>query len=277
MLITARLAVVLAVLNGLLAVSAPQATADHDCQLVNTPQGKAWDCTSGHSPGEPGTPGGGGGEEPPCTFDATYHEFCDGEAACWGNDPAANPPSEDLAGPRPSPEHHMAYKMCKRPDGSTYDEWYWSKEGEGPTPGQLAETVHGSLDIPAFTPVFNPPTRTLVNLDTWWRAEGAVAEASASAGPMTAEATNARLLVDPGDGAPEITCPLVTEQSDECIHVYRRADDVTASMRIVYDVTFTFHGQPFTPTDPTLLTFETPPQTTEVAVREVQTVVKPRN
>lgn len=46
--------------------------------------------------GENGTGDGGGGNEPTCEFYQNYDEWCEGTAACWGNNPAANQP-EDLS------------------------------------------------------------------------------------------------------------------------------------------------------------------------------------
>lgn len=254
------------------------ASADHlpkTCEWVGSGKDAVWTCTS---PGHEGTPGGGNegaGGEPPCDLSQPpYNEFCDGTASCWGNDPAANPPSEDLAGPQPSPEHHMAYKACKRADGSLYDEWYWAN-GTGPTPEQAALEALGRLKLPVFTPGFNPENRTLVGLDTWWYADGVVVEevTSTAALGVRAIATPDRLEVDPGDGSGVVSCEFVTTPSEACSHVYRRSNaGYPARMRGVYSIRFEQNGVPF-PVAAAPAEIGTPWQSRAVPVGEVQSTV----
>lgn len=280
------IAVLMLVLASLTAMAAAGHAdpSDPNCYAPdpNNPDVLVYICGEDGEPETPGGPGGGGGnEEPPCDLsNPPYTQFCDGEAACWGNDPAANPPSEELAEePRPSPEHHMAYKSCQRPDGSTYDDWYWSDGPDEPTPGERALAALGVLQLPAFEAKFNPPGRTLVNLDTWWWADGAVPEevrGTAALG-VVAVAYDGHMEIDPGDGSATLTCPVSTSPSDTCAYVYRRSSDgYTATMRLVYSIKFELAGGGAFPTPagvPT--TFRGAPRTVEVPVREVQTVVQP--
>lgn len=253
-------------------------------ELVYTCEG------GGTEPGGGGTePGGGGG--PTCDLSkGTYNEFCEGTAACWGNNPAAVTEPKELEGvPKPDEEANVAYKMCQRPDGSTYDEWYWSTAGEGPGLGELAQRAYGELKVPVFAPTFNPPAASYVNLETWWWAQGVGGgelEGSSALGVVALAAPN-RIEVDPGDGSATISCAFSTSKSDTCTYTYRRAsnrgsataDDGSraylARMRLVYDVRFERNGTPLGLAGlPTSLA--SPWRGTAIPVREIQTVVIPR-
>lgn len=238
-------------------------------------------------------PPGGGDTEPTCDLDQDpFDQFCEGTSACWGNNPAANDEeavAEEL-GPKPDdPDAHVAFKDCRRADGSTYHKWYWATADDGATLSELAQRAFGRLKVPAFTPTFNPPTRTFVNLDTWWWAEGATTAdvvGSAALG-VRALATPDHMEVDPGDGSEVFSCDFATSKSDECIYTYRRASNrgsatapdgskaYAARMRLVYNVHFEHNGNPLKLDGlPTGLTGDW--SNTAVPVREIQTVVIPR-
>jgi hypothetical protein len=65
----------------------------------------------------------------------------------------------------------------------------------------------------------------LVNLDTWFWAEGLERQVrkGTSALGLVAYATPARLQVDPGDGSGAVNCKWVTTKSDRCAYRYRRS------------------------------------------------------
>lgn len=232
---------------------------------------------------------GGGPSKPTCDLSKEpYTEFCDGKVACWGNNPAANKegtPGLD-AGEKPGDEYHLAYKACA--DGT--DKWYWTKDDEGPSVPDLARQAVGSLKFPAYDLVFNPPTRTIVNLPTWWWATGATTDEliGTSAGPVRAIATPDHMEVDPGDGSAVMTCPFVVAKSDECSYTYKKASvngSATAAdgskayparIRLVYDLVIENAGTPITVAGiPNV--FTSPWQQTAVPVREIQSVVRPNS
>lgn len=236
-----------------------------------------WECVE-TDPG--GTdPGGetGGPVQPPCDLEAPFDDLCIGSDACWMNDPAAVQNPDELADvPKPKDDSYVVYISCRRADGSTYDRWYWSDDVPTITMEDRIRSAVGALDLPAIEASFNPPGRTLVNLPTWWWAEGAPAGEirGDEALGMTAVATPQGLTINPGDGSGSITCPMSVTKSDTCATRYRRSGDYTASMSIVYDVVFTMDGQVIDasqiPADLRTLTVE---DDVPVAVREVQTRV----
>jgi len=274
---------VVALLTLIAVVALPAAaSADPKCRKVEIAPGKfIYVCDEPEEPGTPGGPGPGGPTAPPpCDLEAPYDEFCEGTAACWGNNPAKVENPTELEGvPKPSEDAYAAYKACRRADGSFYSEWYWTTEpNPGPTPAEAAQQAFGELTTPAFTAAFNPDTRTLVNLETWWWAEGADAQEIVGTGALGVRAigTPDRIEVDPGDGTGTFTCDFVTSESDACSHVYRRASRPTydARMRLVYSVRFERNGNPMDlPGLPTQL--ESPWQGTAVDVDEVQSIVRP--
>lgn len=277
--------------TALAGVAATSAQAG-ECPYVDETTGKlVYSCEGGGST-DPGSGDGGGdsGGGPTCDKSkAPYTEFCDGTAACWGNNPAAVKDPKELEGtPKPDEDANVAYKSCRRADGSTYDEWYWSTAADGPSLNELAQRAFGALRVPVFAPTFNPPGRSYVNLDTWWWAQGASDEeiiGSSALGVVAIAAPN-RLEVDPGDGSNTIDCAFSTTKSDACTYMYRRgsnrgsatAEDGSraypARMRLVYDVRFERNGAPLALAGlPTSLS--SPWRGTAISVREIQTVVQP--
>lgn len=242
-------------------------------------------CPGGEEDGD-GDGDGGGGEQT-CEFYEQYDEFCHGEAACWGNDPAAVKEPEELKDvPKPSPEAHVAYRSCRYPDGTTETQWYWSTQNEEPPLEEQAMEAYGLLTTPNFDLSFNPPQRTYVNLDTWWWADGAGDDeiTGSSAFSVVAIATPDHIEVDPGDGSGTITCDWATSKSDTCTHAYNQASTngdaqvngspaYTASATLVYSVRFENGGEPLEieglPTE-----LESPPEQVEVPVAEMQNLVR---
>jgi hypothetical protein len=218
---------------------------------------------------------GGGTAQPTCDL-RPGDNVCIGGKSCLLNDPSLNE-EEDVADDMPpKPEGdgwHAAFRHCEGESPT----WFWSQDTE-PTPAELATEAFNQLETPPYTATFNPPTRTLVNLDTWWWADGpAATPITASAGSVTATAAPNRLEVDPGDGTGVKTCAFVTEQSDTCSHTYTRSsagEGYPARMRLVYAVSFTDGGTPLVVEGlPAELSSAWAAVT--VPVRETQTVVRP--
>lgn len=270
-----RLALVATVAAGLV-VLIPAAAHAELCEVTVDNQIKLVDCDTGSgNDGDDGDDDGGGGSNgvPACEIEPGDNACYEGES-CLINDPAKADLeliADDL-GPKPGDDYHPAFRACGTGDYL----WYWSDDG-GPSLEELALEAYGNLPFPTFTAAFNPPGRTLVNLETWWWADDAsTAPLTASAGSVTVTAEPNRMQVDPGDGSAPVVCNFITSKSDECVHVYRKARSggYTARIRLVWNVSFTDDDSPITleglPT-----TFTSPWQATNVPVREVQTVVVP--
>lgn len=236
-------------------------------------------CVVVTTPGGTQSGGGSGGDSgpPPCTLDAEYKDLCLGEDACWMNDPAkVQKPSELEGVPKPDEDSYVVYIKCQRPDGSTYDRWYWNDDAPTITLEDRILAAAGALDLPTFEASFNPETRTLVNLPTWWWAEGAPDGEirGTEALGMVAVAVPRGLSIDPGDGSGALACPMSVSKSDACSTDYRRAGDYTAAVSIVYDISFVFNGEELPATDiPAELRTVTVDDDVPVAVREVQSRV----
>lgn len=276
----AALVVVAAGLIGFGSLGASPASANSgDCirgELVNVDNKLEYVCYEWSGGSESGG-GGGGVESPTCTLDERYKDLCIGQDACWWNNPAAVQEPEELEGvPKPNEDSHVVYISCLRPDGSEYDRWYWSDDVPVVTMEDRMRSAMGALTLPTISATFNPPTRTLVNLDTWWWAEGAPAgeiRGSAALG-LVAFATPRGMTVDPGDGTGAISCPLTVSHSDACSHTYRRGGDFTATMSIVYDIRFEMGGTVLdSSTIPADLRSITVDDSVTVPVREVQSIV----
>lgn len=275
-------ALVVALLTAIMVVSTggPAAAAKCVAGEMRLVDGKlTYVCTQyeggGTTPGGGGT--GSGPAEPACDLQAPYDELCIGTAACWMNDPAAVQDPKELEGtPKPNPDSHVVYVSCKGADGSLYDEWYWNDDLPTVTLEDRIIAALGALDLPTIQASFNPETRTLVNLPTWWWAEGAPAgeiEGSAALG-LRAYAAPRGLSVVPGDGSSTVACPMSVERSDTCTTTYVRAGDYTATVSIVYDIRFMLGGTELDAGDvPARFRSITVDDDVAVAVREVQTRV----
>lgn len=253
---------------------AAQAEGPEMCQ-VKVGDKLTWQvCSSIPGGGGGGNTGGGGNGGPTCTL-LPNHEACIDGRSCELHVPA-NLGADyvtSVAGPPPADDYLPAYRRC---DGDAAGVWYWaSPEEQQPSTQDLALVAYGELPFPTFTPTFNPPARTVVNLETWWWAAGASdGELSAEAGGVTVTATPSQMTVETGDGA-VLRCDFATTMSDECSHVYRKGNPAyQARMQLVWTVEFRqggtlvdFPGLP--------ATFESPWTGVTVPVTEIQTLVKP--
>lgn len=225
--------------------------------------------------------GGSGGTAPQCTFFDIWNDFCSGKRACYLNDPAAiqdvDRAREDTPGLAEMPEDadHLVFTSCRENASSPEIRLYrWDTEVQTITVEDRIRAARGALNLPTITPVFNPPTRTLVNLDTWWWASGP------PAGEIVGSpALGMRAIASPRDmtvtaGGQSITCPVVTQQSDACAMTFRRAGQHAATMTITYDIRFEMGGTVISvPTGAQDLTTLTATGTTTVPVLEVQSLV----
>lgn len=244
-------------------------------------------CTGSSGNGEEGNGNGngngsGGNATPSCTYDGIWNQFCRGSKPCYSNDPSFLQ-DEDYAREsttpglpeKPSPDDHLIFVSCLPPGGEREDQYFWSSQfEEGVSTRDRLLAAYGALTLPDVTPVFNPPVRTLVNLDTWWWAEG-----GSSAPVVGTEALGLVAIADPQSmivtaGGQTVTCPVVTTRSDDCTMTFRRAGDYPAEMRVTYTVRFELGGQPFTVPggNDDVLTVESTDDVT-VPVREVQSRV----
>jgi len=140
--------------------------------------------------------------------------------------------------------------------------------------------------LPTARLEFNPPRRTLVNLDTWYWAQGLTGAElrGTSAFGLVAIATPGRLEVTPGDGSASFTCAWVTAKSDRCLYTYRRASvggpltgangrpAYEATGRATWTLRFEDNGAPVT-IDGAPTEINGPAMTSAVEVSEVQTLV----
>ncbi|MFD1827757.1 MULTISPECIES: hypothetical protein [Mumia] len=281
----ARLAVATATIGAVL-MAAPAAQADPECDWVAGDDGVLV-CVDPGTPGGPGDDGGNdGGDdivEPQCDLSGSlYNDYCDGDARCFRNDPAALQEPEDNGldpSEKPDPDAHAIYWECERPDGTTYERYFWS--GAEPTPpplGERARRAIARIPLPDFTPTFNPPGRTFVSLDTWWWAAGATRRAiSGEALGVVAVARPDHMEVDPGDSTGAKRCPFRVRRSDACVHAYAKSSlggTFTARMRLVYTLEFRLGNQVRDiPGAPSQLETEWANQT--IPVRESQAIVAP--
>ena len=229
-----------------------------------------------------GSGGGGGTPAPPeCSFHGVYDDFCQGRLACYKNDPAAiqdvERAREDTPGlaDRPEDADHLVFTACREtPDSDEVRRYVWDSELETVTIVDRIRAAHGALRLPTVTAVFNPPTRTLVNLDTWWWAQGAPAGEVVGSAALGMRAIASPRGMTVNAGGQSISCPVVTQRSDACSMTFRRAGDHSATMTITYDIRFEMGGRviPVPAGAQDLLTLTTT-ATTTVPVREVQSIV----
>ncbi|MBC9225008.1 hypothetical protein GL325_01600 [Aeromicrobium sp. 636] len=264
------------------------ASAERECLregMVQQPDGSmVYGCVewSAGSPGDSGGGSGGGGDTAPaCTFRGSiYNEFCIGDRACFMNDPAAYQDVEAIRerggtiSDKPDDADHIIHVGCIGPDDTEYENWYWDSEFETVSVRDRLVAAYGRIVLPDVTPVFNPPNRTLVNLETWFWAQGASATpvvGSEALGLVAIAEPRAMVVTAAGQS---VTCPVVTSRSDACSMTFSRAGTHTASMRITYDIRFELDGSPFTvpPGNEQFLTMESTDSVT-VPVIEVQSLV----
>ncbi|MCL3818867.1 hypothetical protein [Aeromicrobium wangtongii] len=257
---------------------------------------------SGTTP-SPGTPGNETGEpaQPLCNLE--YNEgaylglspdssgnYCKGTRTCFNV--AHFTPNEMPEGKKPNEDSEARIEYCfETPFTAVVERIYWTDdEEEPPSLLEQAQTAIGQIDLPTPTLAISPPTRTLVNLDTWFWLSGAqrVATGSSAFG-LVAIATFSSLTVDPGDGSGEFHCDSLpttaAEAQQSCHHEYRKASTsgsatadgqpaYAASARSVYTLRFEVNGVP-TPIPGAPTTLDGPSATAAVRVIEAQTLVRP--
>lgn len=286
------------------ALGAAPAAADRVCVEEGFVDGSI-QCTKYAETGGPGTPGTPGGNDgstspPPCDLDGAggtdYSDndrgpnFCMGTNVCFTTGqvipfkpPEGKPPKEDSVA-----KMDWCYDGIMGPPSLVRT--YWSGQDDEP-PSLLiqAQTAVAQLDFTAPAVGISPAGRTLVNLDTWFWAEGLQTKVTATAFTLVATADIKSMTVDPGDGTGPFACtPIATtaaEAQKSCLHEYRRSSRVgsamvdgrpafTATVTTVYGLTFTNGGEVIPiPGAPT--TIEGPPATAAVRVDEVQTLSRP--
>ncbi|MGP3968160.1 hypothetical protein [Streptomyces sp. 6N223] len=246
-------------------VTTERAAAERDCgdgEYVEDGGGDVTICVTdpgGESSGGSGGSGGGGSAEPTCDHLDAYtaanpghHEYyCQGENACWENDPPFGFEDTSKWPDPPSPDAgNYIFRWCEDANGNiTYQDFTWENEVEEPPLEEQAETAFGELDAPSFTLAFNPPGEAVIYIETWLWADDAPSgnlEGSSAFG-LVAIAQPDHLEVDPGDGSDTITCSFATTKSDACAHTYERVSGdggYPARARLVYDVSYEDNGAP---------------------------------
>lgn len=256
-------------------------------------------CQSTGETTEPGTPPTGGGTDAPAppTCDLTLIDgsqwdnptspYCDGKRACVtvDNFPPLLPPKGD----KPKEDSKERVEVCSDGTANYPGTPFWSDDEEPPTLLQQAQEAIGNIDLGAPTIELSPPTRSIVNIDTWFWLAGAQREVQgSSAFGLVAIATFKSLTVDPGDGTGAFTCTTfpnsAAEAEKSCFHAYRRASvrgsaevggrpayGVTATT--VYSLRFEVDGEQVDVVGAPA-TLSGPPAQAAVRVDEVQSVVK---
>ncbi|MTB88539.1 hypothetical protein H9L21_13830 [Aeromicrobium senzhongii] len=210
--------------------------------------------------------------------------YCLGTRFCVTTDlivPLALPDGEP-----PNEDSEERYRWCSTGGAYQLESSWWTGENEPPSLLERALSAIGQIDLATPTLSTSPTGRTLVTLDTWFWASGASTSATGSAFDLVATATFASMSVDPGDGSGAFSCPLTTTRAaaeSDCRHAYRRASlggstsvegrpAYSASVRLVYDLSFTVGGTPVVvPGAPT--TLEAPVASAPIRVDEVQSIV----
>jgi len=257
----------------------------------------------GGDPGQPGDPGDGGGGTPaPPTCDLEGRGgsesnagnpsplYCIGTDVCYDAD-HTGPPLEPPEGEKPNEDSEPRVTWCydgiMGPPG--VHRIFWSGEEEIPSTYEQAMQAIGRIVLPTPDIHISPANRSIVNLDTWFWAEGLPpTESGSSAFGLVAYADFDRLVVDPGDGTGTLSCTATTSAAAQadCHHEYVRSS-VRGSARVegrpafavsaeaVYALRFEVGGNEVpVPGAPTTLT--SPTATAALRVDEVQSVVTPR-
>lgn len=257
---------------------------------------RTWECPAGVTPAS-ATPAVGASVPPPCDVaNAPGATFCRGSSPCfYGELDPAWPWSEPATAP-PVPGASWHVRFCYLTKGSAPGQvWVlefiptavWVGQAEPPPPlVDQAFEAFGQLVVPTASLVFNPPGRTLVNLDTWFWAQGLTGAElrGSSAFGLVAVATPGTLVITPGDGSAPLSCSWVTVKSDVCAYAYRRssaggsarspsgAPAYQATGEANWTVRFEQNGAPVViagaPTE-----LAGPGMTAAVVVAEVQTIV----
>lgn len=162
--------------------------------------------------------GSGRRADPTCEISAPAR-YCIGDLACWTALPSPIPESA-WPTPAPAPDAVWTYRFCAAPGQGyrPYFHWHLPRTEES---WQAA----GHLAAPDFTLRSNPPGLSVVNLATWFWADG-VDDATirgTSAVGLVVVGTPAHIELDPGDGSPTLRCAWSYTASDRCTHTYRHA------------------------------------------------------
>jgi hypothetical protein len=162
-------------------------------------------------------------------------------------------------------------------------------DGQAPLPPSLlvqSQEAIGQIALPTARLAFNPTARTLVNLDTWFWAQGLdkqVRQGSSAFG-LVAIATPRGLEVTPGDGSAMFPCAWVTSKSDRCSYPYRHSSvggsargrdgwpAYKAAIRATWTLRFEQNNRPVT-IEGAPAVLRSPDMTAPVEVAEVQTLV----
>jgi hypothetical protein len=247
------------------------------------------DCAAGVTPGaQPVVVKGA----PSCDIkSASPATFCVGSLPCFTKDSVV--PWVHPATKPPTPDSKYSVQLC-----FTNNSWLGTAVWNGPAtqPPSMAvqaTSAVGRIHLPSAVLSFNPTARTLVNLPTWFWAQGLTSEVlrGSSALGLVAYATPARLEVTPGDGSAVLRCPWVTvrpqvpaDQSGPCSYAYFRSSiggsargpdggpAYEASAQAFWSLRFELNGAPVqiagAPSE-----LPGPVMTTAVEVGEVQTLV----
>lgn len=215
--------------------------------------------------------------------EAGAYLYCSGTTPCYNTFSGVLAPPPLATQPTPTTLWHV--QMCYA-NGSWGGIQLWDTQAPPPSLAVQAREAIGQIKTPLWTLAFNPAKRTLVNLDTWFWAQGLTGQQvrGTSALGLVAVATPGHVQITPGDGSASFTCEWVTAKSDACHHTYRRSS-VGGSVRgldgepayqasgvATWSVRFELDGAPVTIAGaPTELTG--PVMTTAVQVAEVQTIV----
>jgi hypothetical protein len=193
------------------------------------------------------------------------------------------------------------FKFCRNPDGSTYNQYYWSRPGAalGPPPLRvLAQRAYDKLVQPSFHVDFSAQdadadTITYVGTQTFFwvsfdnPGDGGVIKGGPVFG-VTAVGEPDHLEIDPGDGSGTFTCPWATAKTDECMKEYLETSadssvvdshgvaSFRATVTLIYKVHFE-NAAGNTLSIPALaaqfLTFPSDPEAVPIPVGEIQAII----